>query len=153
MQEQTARMIVRSYAALSWIAAAVIAAFASVTDPQWLFDGTRAMLVLAKLNYQFSKAFFFVLAAFFIALGVELWRQREWARIATIILAFVGVAVGAILLFVCAKPNTCVSFAITQPLNLLRLVLGIITIYLFASKSILGLFLPKPETIATKTHQ
>lgn len=144
MQQQTARIIVRTYAVLSWIAAAIIAGFACITDPQWLFDGTRAMLVLTRLNYQFSKPFFFIVAAFLVVLGLGLWHQREWARIATIILAFVSVPVGAILLYVCIKPHVCVSSAITQPLNALRLVLGLVTVYLFASKPILGLFLPAP---------
>ena len=123
--------------------------------------------VAQRSVFVIGVAFQSLLALFFFAAGITsvflasgMWRYREWARHATLVLAIVGVPVLAVspllnwvILTAAASNNELLKFVPTS-VTIIGVFLCVATVYLFAyDAEIIALYLPRPNLIRGKGNK
>src|SRR5688572_30139843 len=100
MRESDARKLVQMTAVLCWLAAVYMVVSAGLS----LTIGPELFPALVTWWFFLESAVLVLLTAFFAALGVGLWRYRNWARVGLMITACVA-GVGSTFLYVWDPPG------------------------------------------------
>jgi hypothetical protein len=145
MKERVARTIIRVCGIFYWVLGLLMLETAFGFLVVDFAELTRVLFI----DEQVAKFIMVVAGLFFIVLGFQVQRFRHWARIAAIAVGAFALVGGVYLMVRCE--TTCVSWLVSLPLNIFRVLFGVFSIWFFThEKTVINLFSGHSEINAHK---